>query len=210
MAAREDAAFVRAHTLVGSAPLVPEVRLHLADQLVPIWEATGAAEPPFWAFAWPGSQVLARWILDHPELVQGQRVLDFAAGSGLAAIVARRAGASSVAACDIDRLASVAQQLNAALNDVTIDSICEDLLEVDIDVDTILVGDVCYERTFAERSLAWLRRHAARGTRILLADPTRTYAPTVGVEVLGIWEVPTSRELESGDVRTTHLLRLTA
>ena len=87
---RDTAAFLRAHTAVARAPLVPEIALHLATEITPIWQATeewlereGVA-PPFWAFAWPGSVAMARLVLDRPALVAGRRVLDFAAGCGLA------------------------------------------------------------------------------------------------------------------------------
>ena len=77
---------------------MPEVALHLASEITPIWQATEAwlaeqnIEPPFWAFAWPGGQALARAVLDQPSLVAGKRVLDFAAGCGIAAIAAAQAG----------------------------------------------------------------------------------------------------------------------
>ena len=86
--------FLQANTRLDRAPLVPELLLHLASEITPIWQATedwlreSGIEPPFWAFAWPGGQALARYILDHPEAVAGRRVLDFAAGCGIAAIPA--------------------------------------------------------------------------------------------------------------------------
>src|SRR5690242_4457546 len=73
-------AFVRAETIIASPPLVPEIRLHLASEIVPLWQATEThltergVPPPYWAFAWPGGQALARYLLDHPNLVRGRRV----------------------------------------------------------------------------------------------------------------------------------------
>src|SRR5580692_9019662 len=102
------AAFVRANTAIGSPPLVPEIRLHLATQVTPIWQATEESlarfgtPPPFWAFAWAGGQALARYLLDHPETVAGRDVLDLASGSGMVAIAAALAGAQRVTASDID------------------------------------------------------------------------------------------------------------
>src|ERR1051326_336528 len=122
---------VREHTCVAPAPLVPEIRLYQADTLVPLWEATewhaaSPQPPPFWAFAWPGSIVLARYLLDTPWLARDRRILDFGSGSGLAAIAARLAGAAEVVAYDLDPLATVAQRLNAALNAVEIVSMTGD------------------------------------------------------------------------------------
>ncbi len=82
-------ALIREFTQVRAAPFVPEFRLYLAEQLVPLWEATewraaAPQPPPFWAFAWPGSQALARFLLSQPGLVRGKRVLDFGSGGGLA------------------------------------------------------------------------------------------------------------------------------
>ncbi|MEJ0044849.1 MAG: hypothetical protein WDN04_00845 [Rhodospirillales bacterium] len=110
------------HTVQGRAPLVPELVLWLATEITPIWQATEdwLAEhnmaPPFWAFAWPGGQAAARYLLDYPHLVAGKRVLDFAAGGGIAGLAAARAGAASVEANEIDALAAAAIGLNAAAN----------------------------------------------------------------------------------------------
>jgi predicted nicotinamide N-methyase len=124
---------IRAHTRVEAAGLVPEVRLYLAQLIVPLWQATEqlagkASAPPFWAFAWPGSQALGRYVLDRPQLVQGRRVLDFGAGGGLAAIAGAMCGAARVVANDIDPLAAVAQRMNAELNDVTFERVGQDLV----------------------------------------------------------------------------------
>src|SRR5438105_8604939 len=107
-------AFIRANTRLRPVPLVPEISIFVADEAVPLWQKTeeelGAAglPPPYWAFAWAGGQALARYVLDHPDLVRGRRVLDLAAGSGLVAIAAAKAGATPVVAADIDRLAESA------------------------------------------------------------------------------------------------------
>lgn len=103
-----DAAFVRAHTRPRRPALVPEVVLHVADDVVALWEALeqqrGSApeEPPFWAAAWPGGQALARYLLDHPDTVAGRPVLDLGSGSGLVAVAAALAGADPVTASEID------------------------------------------------------------------------------------------------------------
>src|SRR5262245_6576193 len=110
--------FILANTRLRAVPHVPEIRLHLADESVPLWSKTeeelGAAglPPPYWAFAWAGGQALARYVLDHPECVRGRRVLDLAAGSGLVAIAAATAGAAPVVAADIDLFAEAAVALN--------------------------------------------------------------------------------------------------
>ncbi len=209
-------ALIREFTRVGPAPFVPEFRLHLADQLVPLWEATewraaAPQPPPFWAFAWPGSQALARYVLTMPALVQGMRVLDFGSGGGLAAIAAAHLGAAHVLACDLDPIALVAQRLNAELNDVTFECTSDGLLErdpADLQVDVVLAGDVCYERAGAERITAWLRRLAALGTLVVLADPGRSYAPSVGLEPLAAYDVPTLHELESVEHKRTDVWRV--
>lgn len=192
---------------------MPEFRLHLADKLVPLWQATewqaaGPQAPPFWAFAWPGSQALARYLLDTPSTVRARRVLDFGSGSGLAAIAAARAGASDVVACDIDPRAALVQALNARLNSVTLTTLTSDPVGTDMTADVLLVGDVCYERDSSERILAWLRDRAASGVEVLIADPGRTYAPSDRLELLAVYDVATLRELESVDHKRTRLWRL--
>jgi predicted nicotinamide N-methyase len=204
-----------AHLRVQPAPFVPRFQLYLADQLVPLWQATealaGARQPPpFWAFAWPGSLALARYLLDTPGFVTGKRVLDFGSGGGLAAIAAAQLGAAYVEACDVDPLAGQVQRLNAALNGVAFESICEDIVDrARVSFDVILAGDVCYERDPSSGIIAFLRRQATHGTQVLLADPGRTYAPADGLELLATYDVPTLHDLESVSEKRTRVWRLT-
>ena len=203
-----SAAFVRCNTAITAPPLVPEIRLHLATEITPIWQATeetlarSALPPPFWAFAWAGGQALARYLLDHPAEVAGRSVLDFGAGSGLVAIAAAKAGAASVFAAEIDHFAAAAIAANAALNDVAIAVTTADLLDtVDPRWEVVSAGDVCYERPMADRVTGWLRGLAARGTLVLLGDPGRAYLPSEGLVERARYLVPTSRELEDRDTR---------
>jgi predicted nicotinamide N-methyase len=208
-------AFIAAHTAIATAPLVPEIRLHLATEITPIWQASeswlakSGVEPPFWAFAWPGGQALARHVLDHPDRVAGLRVLDFAAGGGIAAIACAMAGAESVQAAEIDAMAIAAIGLNAALNAVRIDALAEDLVGSEATWDLILCGDVCYEAPMTRHILPWLRRCAGR-TEVWIADPGRAYLPESGLQEIGAYDVPTSLELEDRTLRPTRLYRLRA
>lgn len=205
--------FIAEHTTPARPPLVPEIILHLATEITPIWQATEAwldtrgIPPPFWAFAWPGSQALARYVLDNPALVAGRRVLDFAAGSGLAAIACARAGAATVDAAEIDPLAAAATGLNAALNGVHVTTLCGDLVGTPNRWDLILCGDVCYEAPMAGHILPWLRTLATTAD-VWLADPGRAYLPTGGTAELISYTVPTTLELEDRPHRETRLLRL--
>ena len=209
-------AFIRANTDLLRPPLTPEIVLHLASEIVPIWRKTEeelAAEgvpPPFWAFAWAGGQALARWVIDHPECVRGRSVFDFAAGSGLSAIAAAKAGAASVVANEIDAFAAAAIALNAKANGIDVACVVEDMIGRDDGWETVLAGDVCYEREMAGRVFDWLRALAARGATVLLGDPGRNYLPTSHVEELAVYDVKTTRELEDREVRRTKVWRVTA
>jgi predicted nicotinamide N-methyase len=208
-------AFIRANTLLARAPLVPEFALHLATEITPIWQATedwlreSGTEPPFWAFAWPGSQALARFVLDHPETVAGKRVLDFAAGGGLAAIAAACAGAASVEAAEIDKLAAAAIRLNAANNGITVTALAEDVVGAACRWDLILCGDVCYEAPMTGHILPWLRGLAAQA-EVWIADPGRAYLPREGLVPFAHYTVPTTVELEDRTQRSVTLFRLRA
>jgi predicted nicotinamide N-methyase len=209
---RDAEDFVRANTRCYAAPLVPEIVLHLASEVVPLWHKTeeiqrGTQPPPYWAFAWPGGQALARYILDHPGETQGKRVLDFGAGSGLVGIAAAKTGAE-VTAADIDLYSLTAMRMNAAENGVGFKTVAEDLIGTPVRWDVILIGDMCYERPLAERLTAWLRAAAAAGVRVLIGDPGRSYFPPSGVTPLASYEVPTSRDLEDRDSRTTSVYLL--
>jgi predicted nicotinamide N-methyase len=210
----DPTAFILAQTTVAAPPLVPEINLHLATEITPIWEATEATltqmnlPPPYWAFAWAGGQALTRFLIDHPDWVMGKRVLDFAAGSGLSAIGAAKAGAASVQAAEIDDFAIAAIALNARVNNVAIELVREDLIGVAPRWDVVLAGDVCYERPMAEKVIAWFRALAGRGVAILMGDPGRAYLPQSGLLELARYQVPTSMELEDRTQRETIVWRL--
>ena len=211
----DPADFVRRNTAVTTPALVPEIHLHLATEITPIWQATeetlarSGLPPPFWAFAWAGGQALARYLLDHPAEVAGRSVLDFGAGSGLVAIAAAKAGAALVLAAEIDDFAAAAIAANAQLNGAAIDVTTEDLLDtVDPRWEIVTAGDVCYERPMADRVTGWLRKLVARGTLVLLGDPGRAYLPDKGLTERARYLVPTSRELEDRDCRETIVWQL--
>lgn len=207
--------FIRRNTSVLSPPLVSEVTLYLAHEAVPIWQKTEeelgeiGLPPPFWAFAWAGGQALARYVLDHAEIVRGRRVLDLATGSGLVAIAAKKAGADSVMAADIDSFACAAARLNARLNDVGITITDEDLLLGQAaSFDVILVGDLFYEKALAERVHAWLREAKCAGAHILIGDPGRSYLPKSSLQHVIDYNVPVTRELEDAEIKRTAVWRL--
>jgi predicted nicotinamide N-methyase len=204
----DPALFVRRNTAITAPPLVPEIRLHLASEITPIWQATeetlaqAALPPPFWAFAWAGGQALARFLLDNSGLVSGRGLLDFGAGSGLVAIAAARAGAHPVLAAEIDHFAVAAIAANAALNDAEVEATTADLVgSADPRWSVVTAGDVCYERPMADRVVPWLRALAGRGALVLIGDPGRAYLPTSGLRERARYRVPTSRELEDRDCR---------
>ncbi|WP_122050054.1 methyltransferase [Asaia bogorensis] len=210
---REAENFIASQTVIETAPLVPELRLHLATEITPIWQATEAhlaemnIEPPFWAFAWPGSQLLARFILDNPALVRDRIVLDFACGGGLAGIAAARSGAAEVLANDIDPLALEAAQLNAALNGVGLTPLEGSIIGILPKADLLLCGDVCYNQQMADQIIPWLR-HCAAHMEVWMADPGRPYAPKDGIETLSVMDLPTTMELEGRTARETRLCRI--
>jgi predicted nicotinamide N-methyase len=197
--------------------MVPEFKLWLASEYVPIWQATETwleernVDPPYWAFCWPGGQAIARYLLDNPTLVEGRRVIDLAAGSGVSSLAAARAGAASVVANDIDALSLIAARLNARANDLAVEVSLEDWLagpEGAPDAEVVIAGDVCYERDMSTRALAWLRGHARLGRLVLLGDPGRNYFSAQGLEERARYEIPTSLQLENRGMRETVVWRV--
>lgn len=207
--------FIREQTIVTTASLVPEIKLHLATECTPLWQLTeerlnqNNLPPPFWAFAWPGGQGMARYILENPEIVRGKCVMDFAAGCGIAAIAAMKAGAKSAVAVEIDPLALAVIPMNATHNNVQVavlNGVNTD--KVPKDIDLILGGDVCYQQAMSAILMRWLWLCFAKGTKVLLADPGRAYVPTEGLELRAQYIVPTSRDLEDNDARTAKIWEL--
>ncbi|GAA0918057.1 class I SAM-dependent methyltransferase [Virgisporangium aurantiacum] len=211
------AGFVQEHTTIRRASAVPEIVLHQADDAIGLWERTeraagGHLPPPFWAFAWAGGQAVARYVLDHPEIVRNRRVLDLAAGGGVVAIAAARAGASEVTATEIDPAALDALALNAAANGVTVTARLGDVLDApeddsELHADVVTAGDVFYNRELSARMMAFLRRAAERGAVVLAGDPGRAYAPT-GLRAVARYEIPTTHDLESVETKLSTVWQL--
>ena len=206
-------AFIRANTRLLPVPHAPEIALHVAEEATDLWQRTEdelaeiGLPPPFWAFAWAGGQALARYVLDHPDLVAGRRVLDFASGSGLVAIAAAKAGATQVMASDLDPFAVAAIGLNAWANGVAgrIEAVQADWIGRDPGVDTVLAADIFYERDLAARVTDWLASLQAGGTTVLLGDPGRAYLPRDRLTALATYEVPVSRSLEDAEIKRSHV-----
>jgi predicted nicotinamide N-methyase len=198
--------FVLGQTRLTTLALLPSIRLHLADEVIPVWESSERDAPPFWAFAWAGGQALARYLLDNPDLVRNRSVLDLASGSGLVAIAAAQCGAASVLATEIDPYAIEAIKLNAAANDVSIQTHLGDVLDDEPPTaQVVLAGDVFYSREMAGRVLAYLRRCGAG--LVLVGDPRRAYAPKEGFERIAEYAVPVNPDIEDLDVKQAHVLR---
>lgn len=207
--------FVLANTAGLASSLVPEIRLHLAQEAHDLWQQTeeelavSGLAPPFWAFAWAGGQGLARTILDAPELVANRRVIDFASGSGLVAIAASLAGAAHVLAFDVDPFCEAAIGLNAALNDAWVEARIADVVGRPLaDADVLLAGDVFFDRALADRLTPWFDALVRAGTTVLVGDPGRAYLPAQhGLEALAVHDVPVTLALEDAEVKRTTVWR---
>jgi len=206
-------AFIRAETRLRPVPHAPEISLHVADEATELWQRTEeelgqlGLPPPFWAFAWAGGQALARYLLDHPEIVRGRRVLDFASGSGLVAIAAMKAGAAEVTACDVDPFATTAIRINAQANGVGVQVIDADLIGRDEGWEAVLAGDICYERDLAQRVTGWLLALSARGATVLIGDPGRSYLPKDLLDEVATYQVPVTRTLEDAEIKRSSVWR---
>jgi predicted nicotinamide N-methyase len=206
--------FILENTKLLTPPLVPEIKLHIAEESLPIWRKTEEqlggfnVPPPYWAFAWAGGQALARYVLDHPSITRGKHVLDLGSGSGMSAIAAMKAGATSAVAADIDAVALEAVALNARANDVAVTLQADDLLQASPQkCDVLLVGDLFYERSLAERVLVFVEAAVGMGADVLVGDPQRNYFPKDRFAMVAQYQVPVTRELEDTEIRRTAVWR---
>jgi predicted nicotinamide N-methyase len=178
---------IQRHTQVVCPPVLPALQLRLVTPDSAWWHLTpedlapcGIVDP-YWAFCWPGGTALARFILDHPHLVQDKRVLDFGCGCGVVGIAAAHGKAASVIFNDIDPWALWASSLNLKLNKEAccpVEYLVNDLVDTrPPEVEVIFVGDVTYSREMVKRIWPWLCQAAAQGTCVYLADPGRGYLP---------------------------------
>ncbi len=179
--------FILQNLRLEAAPGLPEIalyRAHAGSRLSRLGET-----PPYWAYHWAGGTVLARYILDHPEIARGKRVVDLGSGSGVVAIAAMKAGAMNVTAVDIDPNAIVASQLNAEANGVTVTTFIGELIAPPA-ADLILVGDLFYEEKLATQVSVFLTSCVASGIEILVGDMGRKSLPLDLLEPLAEYEVP--------------------
>lgn len=183
-----------------SVPAAPALSLYLINQdfshaalsreeMLAVME-----EPAYWAFCWASGQVLARRLLAEPERVAGKRVLDFGAGSGVAAIAAARVGAAEVIACDLDPDALAACAANADLNGVTL-TLLDNIFDVAGEVDVILAADVLYDRA----NLGWLSRFLQKAPEVLLAESRLPHFEAPGYQFIGEDESATVPDLDQFD-----------
>jgi predicted nicotinamide N-methyase len=196
-------AFVLRHTRLSPVPGLPNIRLHLAEDVLPLWRAVQVetADPeapvPYWAIAWAGGLAIGHYLRDHPEAAAGRRVFDVGSGSGLCAIAALQAGATRATGADIDPFAAAAIELNAKANGCRVTIVRRDVLDEEPpDADIILAGDCWYEGRLAARVLPWLRRARDRGIDVLIGDPGRRYLPTESLVELASYHARTTAELE--------------
>ncbi len=213
--ARSARSFVLRHTRLRPVAGLEEIRLHLADEALSLWHATqvetGDADAPlpYWGFAWGGGLAIARYLGEHPERVAGRRVFDLGSGSGLCAVAAARAGASSVTAADIDPFAVAATALNAGANGVRVSVVHGDPLEGPTpDAEVLLAGDCWYEGGLADRATRWLERARAAGVDVLVGDPGRRYLPADRLVEIATYEVRTTTELEDMDRKQASVYEL--
>ena len=207
--------FILENTTLTHPPLVPEIKLYLAEQSLPIWQKTqdelneDNVPPPYWAFAWAGGQALARYLIDKPQAVRNKTVLDLGSGCGITALAARRSNAARVLASDIDQISGIAAQLNAAANNLVIDTTDQDILaQTPGDYGVLLVGDLFYERPLAERVMSYLEKAKKGGAMILAGDPQRTYFRPDRFSQLAQYQVQVSQELEDCEQKPTAVWQL--
>ncbi|BCB84241.1 class I SAM-dependent methyltransferase [Phytohabitans suffuscus] len=197
-------------------PLVPEVRLFLAEDAIILWArleaAAGRSLPaPYWASAWPGGQALARYILDHPATVAGRTVLDIASGSGLVAIAAAMAGAREVTANDVDPYAITAITANARANGVVMSPAAGDLLDGDGDgAEVVLAGDALYDGPMACRVVPFLTRAVDRGAHVLVGDPDRQHLPADRLRPLATYHTAVTSPPEDAQIRRADVFAVRA
>ena len=171
------------------AVAVPEIQLYRAHPRSGLSRLVGEdGPPPYWAYGWAGGTVLARYILDYPEIVAGRRVLDYGCGSGLVAIAAAKAGAHHVVAVDIDPHAVVAARLNAEANGVAVEAV--EILPELSKIDVVLAGDVVYAEAVATETVTFLDACVGAGLEVLLGDPGRAFLPRQRLIQVAGYDVP--------------------
>ena len=208
-------AFVLRHTRLSPVPGLPNIRLHLAEDVLPLWHAVQVetADPdapvPYWAIAWAGGLAIGHYLRDHPAVAAGLRVFDLGSGSGLCAIASLQAGAARATGADIDPFAAAAIELNAKANGCRVTIVRRDVLDEEPpDADIILAGDCWYEGRLAARVLPWLLRARDRGTDVLIGDPGRRYLPTESLVELASYDARTTAELEDAGQDRGHIYTL--
>jgi len=166
---------------------------------------------PFWAFCWPGSYAIARYLLENPNEVKDRNVLDFASGCGVASIVSMHLGANMSCANDIDEWACSASLLNWKLNRVHFGNSFHNSFTVDSKnligksgcfvngkkPDVVLAGDVCYDERLADTVMNWFEDLISDGVRVLIGDPGRQFLPFQRLHKVAEYDLPKSLTQEN-------------
>lgn len=178
-------------------PLVPELTIHVAGPGSRLGELA-RGRTPYWAYAWPGGCLLARYLLDHPDLAAGRRALDLGAGCGIVAIAAARCGARATA-LDLDPLSAEATRLNAQANGEAVECVTADALAGGVPAaDLLLAGDLFYDAGLARRAARHLDRCAVAGLTVLVGDIGRRHLPRDRLSQLAAYE---TADFGSGEMR---------
>jgi len=209
-AASDTAGYIQARLPLLPVPAIPEIRLHQAQKSSGLSRfADNGEHSPYWAYAWAGGAALARYLLDHPEMVAGELVLDLGTGSGLVAIAAAKAGAREIIGTDIDPVALVALSLNTAANGVEVTGLLADLATADpVAADLIVAADLFYEQRLAEQTTRFLDRCLESGAQVLIGDPWRAWLPLARLRLLADYAVPDFGDGKGGAVTRSGVFAL--
>jgi predicted nicotinamide N-methyase len=201
--------FIRSNLHLQLAPLLPELKLYLAHPGSGL-SRLDLNETPYWAYLWPGGALLARYFLDRPQMVKDLRVLDIGTGGGVVALAAAKAGARRVIANDVDANAMAAVALNAGANDVTIETICGDILDGNVpEADLIVIGDLFYHEDVAIRLKAFASRCLGAGKTVLTGDIGRAHLPRERLELVMEYDVPDFGDRPDTALRSGGIYRFT-
>jgi predicted nicotinamide N-methyase len=192
----------------------PEIRVRRSEAVFALWEAwekeAGQECPvPFWAVVWPAGQVLARYLLDQPDLVRDREVIEIGCGGAVASIAAAKASARMVTANDIDPVALAIARQNATHNRVSLEFDSENRIETGSigQAQILLCSDFFYAKVESIVLAGLLDKWRERSVTILIGDGGRAFVPKDYREVLWEESVDVDSDLEGKERRSVRILR---
>ncbi len=162
------------------------------EQVKTVYEKQFLTDPatpfPFWAKVWPSSLALTSFLKKEIHLVEGKKVLEIGAGTGLPSFAVSHLAESMIISDHAAEAVELMEKNIQYLGLSNAKAMCLDWNHFpdDIQADIVLLSDVNYAPEQFEALLELIQRFLQQGSTVIIATPQRIMA-TPFVEALRLF-----------------------